>query len=124
LIKTFYPFPIAFPYRALSPLHNRDLLDGQFRATECLLAFVGSLALALNRPAPSELVKAFAECHNFSDGKWLGLGRKASKMLGSAAGRDLPDGLRLLFDGRFNKQAGELVELRNDYHHPIEFRVI
>ena len=116
LIKTFYPFPIAFPYRSLSAVRNQALFD-EFRVAEGLLAFIGSLALALSRPASSDLLKAFADFYNFSVGVWLKLGGIASKVLRSAAGSDLPDGLRLLFNGSFAEKADKLVNLRNHYFH-------
>ncbi len=116
LVRNFYPFPIALPYRSLAAFRNHALLVEQLRVAEGLLAFVGSLALALSRPAPSELVKAFDARRDFSAGAWLEIGTKAIATLDSAAHGDLANGLRLLRGG-FNKHAAQLIEIRNDYHH-------
>ncbi|HTT76433.1 MAG TPA: hypothetical protein VMF50_10695 [Candidatus Binataceae bacterium] len=117
LIRNFYPFPIAFPYRSTAGLRDHTLLVEQFRVTEGVLAFVGSLALVLNSPASSELSKVFSDRRNFSDGAWLEIGRTAIKTLNSADHGDLAHGLKLLFGGIFPKRADRLVELRNNYHH-------
>jgi hypothetical protein len=118
LIKNFYPFPIAFPHHSLGAFtHARDVLDEQLRVAENILAFVASLALALSRPPSNDLVKEFETHRNFSPGDWLAIGRKATKVLATAAHDDLPNGLRLLFGGIFAQQADQLVQLRNDRHH-------
>jgi hypothetical protein len=124
LVRNLYPSTIAFPYHCINAVavsHPTDRIRKQLSVAETLLAFVGSLVLALSRPPSSDVVKAFDDIRSFSEGHWRNLGTRAAGMLPSGREGDLESCLRALFRGNFARRAGRLVEIRNHFHHGRDY---
>ena len=119
-IRNFYPFPISYPYRMLTaPTHHLELLDQEFAVIEGMLAFLASITLAISRP-PSTRVRAwFDEANRFASaaGTWKTIATTASAELKPQNDDGLANHLKMLWRGKFERNAERLVGIRNDKAH-------
>jgi hypothetical protein len=122
-VRNFYPFPIAYGYRQLASLvQAQELYREQLRMAENLLAFVGSLSLALAIAEGCE-VKADLKASwrgGISPGHWRDIATSSSSVLED---RTLPLGrsLNALWTNRkrprFDLAIEDLIKAKNDYKH-------
>lgn len=114
LIRNFYPFPLAFRYRATQMFPQpAERYHEQLAFVEGILAFLASVALSLIEPAPGVLVTEDRKPVRFSCGHWLNAFEGARKRLAPCSHPDLPGALGLLSLRKFV----ELVNRRNDLAH-------
>ena len=122
-VRNFYPFSVAYGYRQLASLIEiQELYREELRVAENLLAFLGSVSVAL---------AAFEQCDvsadlkgawrsGISPGHWRDIAIAASRVLAS---RELPLGsaLNALWTNRkrprFDLAIDELIKAKNDYKH-------
>jgi hypothetical protein len=136
-IRNFYPFPLAFCYRSLSGYTLlQELYAEQLNVAENILAFLGSVTLALITPEDRKsagLVLQDLWRGGVSLGKWREICQTGSKTLERYETNRLARHLAALWRGkrqtRFAKIMEELVVARNEHHHnrgpkvEAEFRV-
>lgn len=124
LIRNFYPYPLAFRYRAIQTFaHPAERLREQVAFVEGILAFLASVALKLIEPAPGVLVGEGRKFVRFSCGDWLAAFKGATKRLAPSNRLDLSDALGLLSLRKFEKLEA-LVNARNKEAHrpaPTQF---
>ena len=126
---------IAYPYRALDALQiDASFYKAQLRVAENLLAFLGSIGLALavaikslsgdeNRNLSREILSGYWRA-GISPGDWQDIGSKtASMMRGNEQYAAVSSFANVWFRGRgakpsdFAKLLPELVKLKNDFKH-------
>jgi len=124
-IRNFYPYPLVFPYRTLASLiHPRDQYTEQLRIAENILAFLGSLTLALIPPEEFSLsgldLKSYWQ-GGISPGHWLEICRKGADILHKDGDNHLAIALWTLQKDKKQKQfrnkLEELVKMKNDLKH-------
>ena len=124
-IRNFYPYPLVFPYRTLASLiHPRDQYIEQLRIAENILAFLGSLTLALIPPKEFKLsgldLKSYWQ-GGISPGHWLEICRKGADILHKDVDNHLAIALWTLQKDKkqkqFRSQLEELVKMKNDLKH-------
>jgi hypothetical protein len=133
-IRNFYPHMIAYPYRSLDPIRSNVhlLYKEQLRVAECLLAFLGSVGLALvawtgvAAGAEMDLAAKFREDwqSGASPGDWQQLGQRSARLLRSYMENTVATGFAALwFKGRgtqrseLSEKLDRLVRLKNDFKH-------
>jgi hypothetical protein len=122
-VRNLYPFPVAFGYRQLTSLiETEELYREQLRVAENLLAFLGSVSLAM---ATWEQCDVGADLKGawrggISPGHWRDIAVAASRAL---ANKELPLGRALdsLWTSRkrprFDSAIEGLIAAKNDYKH-------
>jgi type I restriction enzyme M protein len=134
-IRNFYPFPIAFPYRGISSIHEiSEKYREQLRVAENLLAFLANIGIELccfcevldldeniTLTAPS-LYKFFGG--GISPGDWQNIAYSSGYLLRNVDDYSLAKSFSSLwFKGSkskasaFTKNTKRLAELKNDYKH-------
>ena len=125
-IKNFFPFPLAFGYRLLSSyLDPREKYQEQLRFAENLLAFLGSISIAmLTEEDRSQLAaNIIGEWRGgISPGGWKDLVRKCSSLLARYSGNPLAEQLCELKiqsekKGTFGEHVKGLIGRKNDFKH-------
>jgi hypothetical protein len=124
-IRNFYPFPLAYPYRTLSsPTVLQDRYKQQLRISENILAYLGSLSLALTYPnqlAELPLLLKQAWQGGISPGHWRDISQKTSELFRSDADTKLAVSLGSLWKARggnkFPKNVEQLIKAKNDFKH-------
>lgn len=124
-ISSLYPFPIAFGYRLLaSKAQPHELLSEQLRLTEAVLAFIGSISLALvwqRGEADVGLDLNDVWQGGVSPGTWRDIIARSSKVLKSHKENALSSCIAALDIGSSKKGFGRAIErlivLRNNYFH-------
>lgn len=124
-IRNFYPYPLAFPYRAISAETTlRGRYQQQLRFAENVLAFLGSLSLALVEPSDrEELSDRVGEewFGGITPGGWRHLAGSASDILGRYKDHRLADAISRLQIRSGKKGIGPMMEnfvrTKNEYKH-------
>lgn len=124
-IAQFFPFPLAFGFRLLaSYVDPRKRIQEQFRFAETLLAFLGSLSIALLSDEDRRTLSShLRECWQggISHGAWQGILGRSSKALAGYQEHPLAESICALNAGKqksgFGKAVSSLVNARNDWHH-------
>jgi hypothetical protein len=123
-ISTSYPYPLAHGYRALMSVGDpRDLYREQLRFAENVLAFLGSVSLALLKEEDRE--KASLDLKKYwsggiSPGDWKEITQRCSKVF--AGYKDVPlaaaiRGLKISPEKGFGLDVIKLIRAKNDYKH-------
>ena len=132
-VSNFYPFPIAYGFRLLaSETDASKLYVAQLRFAEKLVAFLGSLALALMQPQDREqsgITRSNQLSGNISMGTWLDIARAGCTTIGGYTGHPLARSLSELFTGAgrresFRTDLDTLVKHRNDFDHERDDRPV
>jgi hypothetical protein len=124
-IRNLFPYPLAFAYRDQQSQASPDRkYDAQLRVAENILAFLGSLDLALVTreglaKADIDLVQV---CRGGVDlGSWRTICQKLSKTSILGPSGDLGAALNALWQGknssRFYKTVERMVKMKNDKKH-------
>ncbi len=124
-IRNFYPYPLVYPYRVLvSLIYPQDQYKEQLRIAENILAFLGSLTLAL---IPAEKYEASGlDLKSYwragiSPGHWHEICRKGGNVLRYDEANSLSIALSSLQKDKRHKQFLEdidkLVRMKNDFKH-------
>lgn len=124
-IRNLYPFPLAYPFRTLAGITSpQELYMEQLRVAENILAFLGSLGLAVATPEnlrPSGLVLEKLWQGGISAGKWRQVSQECAKILDRYKQDRLASSLAALWIGkrqtRFSLCIEELVVARNEVVH-------
>jgi type I restriction enzyme M protein len=134
-VRNFYPFPLAFGFRTLGALREPvELYKEQLRVAENILAFLGSVGVALAafaRALPSssdrDLPLAFlSDCWDkgISPGSWQEMGRRAGQALRSHREVAIADAFSSLWfrgsgsrESDFGALTKQLAKLKNDFKH-------
>ncbi len=124
-IKNFFPFPLAYPFRMLEGLIDPgEKYRQQLRVAENILAFLGSITLALVHPTYTEadidIVKLWRG--GVSPGNWEEIALKGSMVLSEERAGGLAFAQKSLWKGKkkpsqFSKDIRTLIKLKNDYKH-------
>jgi hypothetical protein len=123
-IAALYPLPIAFRYRLLASASDPDdLYREQFRFAENLLAFLGSLSLAVLQPQDRPMAAAKLD-HGMTVGKWRDVVEEAARALRSYADNPLALAIGRLNIATKHKGFGadveKIINARNEWAHPGE----
>jgi hypothetical protein len=122
-IRVEYPFPLAFGYRGLTGIADvRELYKDQLRVAENLLAFLGSVSLALLKPRDRSQIDARKYWQGgISPGHWKEATQKCSTAFGSYDNHPLAEAISELHiassKSKFGADAGFLISAKNDYKH-------
>lgn len=122
-IRGEYPFPLAYGYRGLSGIADvRELYKDQLRVAENLLAFLGSVSLALLKPRDRSEIDARSYWQGgISPGDWRDAIRRCSKAFTSYENHPLAEAISELdiasSKSKFGTDAGFLITAKNDYKH-------
>ncbi|MBX9568659.1 MAG: hypothetical protein K2X77_07165 [Candidatus Obscuribacterales bacterium] len=125
-IANFYPFPLAYPYRAIESTTNVfERYKEQLRVIENILAFIASVSLVLTIRADSNLLTKLKSnlVSGISAGHWRELIRscmESSKKNGGAKTllSNAISGLRIeQVEKGFGKNIETLIRARNDFAH-------
>ncbi len=124
-IRNFYPFPLAYSYRFLDSIVNpAELYREQLRVAENILAFLGSLTLALvgNDSSIAGINTKEAWRKGISAGHWLNLATKGASLLTEGKAGGLAVGLRSLWnkgkrETQFHTCISKLLTARNKLSH-------
>lgn len=124
-ISSSYPFPLAFGFRSLSSIVDvRDLYREQLRIAENILAFLGSVSLAIlheeNREEAGIDPKEYWQS-GISPGDWREIVARCSKVFASHEDSPLASAVRRLNVRSEKKGFGAdviaLIRAKNDYKH-------
>lgn len=133
-IRNFYPFPIAFAYRALSTIREPAILYiEQLRVAENILAFLGSIGLILasysnllnnnQQTLTRDHLKGYWQ-GGISPGNWRELGRRSATILRTNTEFAILQGFTALwFKGRGSKESAfastldKVIGYKNDFKH-------
>lgn len=133
-IRNFYPFPLAFSYRTLDPLHEPiGRYREQLRVAENILAFLGSIGLMLSdytnllrgntQKLTRDLLKGYWE-GGISPGDWQDLGRRTGNILRENRDLAITQGFSSLWvkdgskkESAFAADTKRLVQRKNDFKH-------
>jgi len=120
-IAVTYPFPIAYGYRLLQSSNDpRDLYKEQFRMAENMLAFLGSVSLALLAPEHREGI-GIDPHRGMTIGKWHDIVAQCSRNFASYQDNPLAAAMHGLRIGVKTKGFGgdveEIVGARNEWAH-------
>ncbi|MBX9688592.1 MAG: hypothetical protein K2X27_17920 [Candidatus Obscuribacterales bacterium] len=125
-IASYYPFPIASPYRTLESITNAsEKYKEQLKLIENLLALLAGISLAISTQNNSEILADLRECiaAGVSMGHWRVLIRKCSFAWKGTSTGDIPlakaiSNLRIELSERgFGKAVEQLIRTRNDFAH-------
>lgn len=122
-LRVEYPFPLAFGYRGLTGIADvRELYKDQLRVAENLLAFLGSVSLALLKPRDRAQINARKYWQGgISPGNWKEATQKCSKAFGSYDNHPLAKAISELdiasSKSKFGADAEFLITAKNDYKH-------
>lgn len=124
-IGSLYPFPLAYPYRALASLTlPQELYREQLRVSENILAFLGSVTLALM--APEDIKSCGIDLLNYwrggiSPGHWREICQRGADVLKEQGKSGLSQGLAGVWDrqkrGGLFESVEALIVSKNDYKH-------
>jgi type I restriction-modification system DNA methylase subunit len=134
-IRNYYPFVIAYPYRSLDAINNEtELYKEQLRVAENILAFLGSIGLALivatrsillqdTKSITKQMIYEYWQ-NGISPGSWQEMANRSASMLRSndqfAAARSFAS---IWYKGKGGKQSHfgkliqDLVARKNDFKH-------
>jgi hypothetical protein len=124
-IRNFYPFPLAYPYRTLaSPTVLQERYKEQLRVAENILAFLGSVSLALvdssHHASLHDTLKQ-AWQGGISPGHWRDISQKTGKLFETDQNNKLALSLASLWRpqgrNRFPKNIEKLIKAKNDFKH-------
>ncbi|MGB3492252.1 MAG: hypothetical protein WBA57_05965 [Elainellaceae cyanobacterium] len=120
-IRTFYPFPIAYPYRLTDlDIEPTKTLYELHRVSEAIAAYIASLLLVLLEPLPTTMqkyVKRSFGGHGATFGNWYKIIVQGTEYLDSGTSA-LHRSLAHLGKTAFLRQVKELLQYRDDFHHP------
>ena len=134
-VRNFYPFSLAYAYRILSAIRvPAELYREQLRVAENILAFLGSVGLALaahtqalSSPDKTNLTATYLEeCWKggISPGDWRSLGHRTGVILRPNRELAAADSFASLWfrgsgkrESKFAQATRVLVELKNDFKH-------
>jgi hypothetical protein len=126
-IRNFYPFPLAFPYRTLAGITiASELYKEQLRVAENVLAFLGSVTLAVLNPVDypaTELQPRELWGGGISPGHWRMVCQKGAAILKSYQGNNLALALAALWESKhkpkkdFRDSVEALIRAKNDFKH-------
>lgn len=128
LIRQAYPFPLAYPYRSMENLSSpSELYKEMCRIAENLLAFLGSISLALTKtkeihPSSELLLKSFQG--GISPGDWVDLTKDCLEKIGAERADLLTNELFCLFwkgtkrkKTLISEELDQIVRWKNDFKH-------
>ncbi|MEG5001450.1 type I restriction enzyme HsdR N-terminal domain-containing protein [Microcoleus sp. B4-D4] len=124
-IANFYPFPIAYGFRLLGSIVNpAQLYKEQLRVAENLLAFLGSISLALlqkqDRQKTGIDLKKYWQ-GGISPGHWVELVARSAKVFGTYKDDPLAEHIYRLNIGSDTKGFGSdvtaLIRAKNNFKH-------
>lgn len=124
-IRNFYPYPLAFPYRAISAETSlRGRYQEQLRFAENLLAFLGSLSLSILEPSDQADIAEKVEeewVRGITPGGWHDLAGSACNLLSQYEDHRLAKSLHRLQVRSGKRGIGpilnDFVETKNDFKH-------
>jgi hypothetical protein len=118
-IRNFYPYPLAYPYRKLTSIDLiQDLYMEQLRVAENILAFLGSITLALL--GEKNLKEIEIKKGGISPGTWRDFCQNGAKTLENRRDIELAVTMSSLWGRRnrsFYDRIEELIVAKNDYKH-------
>ena len=122
-IANFYPFPIAYGYRLLDSANSDTLLKEQLRVAENILAFLGSVSLALLQPTDRQLLQKTIDDAwraGISPGHWRSIIAECGKVLRLYKDYPLASALSSLnasSEKGFGGCLRKFVTVKNDFKH-------
>lgn len=124
-IRNFYPFPLAYPYRFLKGIiSHSECYMGQLRMAENLLAFLGSISLALIESKKQEINVDLKKCWRggISPGTWEHICTQSVKILRNVKDEPFASALCSLWkrgkkDTKFTLTIKNLIKKINDFKH-------
>ncbi len=125
-ISSSYPFPVAFGFRALKSIVDpRDLYREQLRVSENLLAFLGSVSLAILREQDREESEIDPKDYwltGISPGDWTDIVARCSKVFAGYEQDTLALKIKELKvrsekKNNFGANIMALIRAKNDYKH-------
>jgi len=124
-LRNLYPYPLVYPYRSLeSRIDPNELYKEELRVAENVLAFLGSLGLALINPlnrADSGIVPDAIWRSGISPGHWWGqIFRPTANVLRQHAGSELASSLASLTTRKhrsFSEAIDAVIQAKNDFKH-------
>jgi hypothetical protein len=124
-ISQLFPFPLAFGYRMLRGfLAARHKVQEQLRAAENILAFLGSVSIALLDEADRHSMAEDFRTNwrgGISPGHWKEIIQKCSERFRGYNNHPLAAAIQKLNIANnnrgFGKEVGELIQMKNDFKH-------
>ena len=124
-IRNFYPLPLAYSFRLLDGITSPpELYREQLRVTENLLAFLGSISLALIEPDRENLPVNLAECWRggISPGHWETISNKSLDIIQHTVDDSFASVFRSLWrrgnrESDFAQNIKYLINIKNDFKH-------
>ena len=124
-ISQLYPFPLAYSYRLLAGyVDSRELLQHQLRVAENILAFLGSISLAILNDSDRREVGGSIRSYwtrGISPGDWKDIIRRCSLQFKEYEGNPLTTSIQSLkaeSEKRgFGKELSFLIKMKNDWKH-------
>lgn len=126
-ISSSYPFPLAFGFRALASIVDpRDLYREQLRVAENMLAYLGSVSLAIL--LPEDLTEAEIDPRDYwltgvSPGDWKEMVAQSTRVFAGYEGNSLAlsiKSLNIRFEKKqqsFGANVAALIKTKNDFKH-------
>lgn len=126
-ISSSYPFPLAFGFRALASIVDpRDLYREQLRVAENILAYLGSVSLAILLPQDFTQAKVDPKHYwltGVSPGDWKEMVAESSKVFADYEDNSLALSIKSLGirsekkQQSFGANVAALIKAKNDYKH-------